>query len=429
MKIGIISLYPPKNLKHAKAGGVASYTKNLVNGIKSNLNGDNSEIEIFANKIANVKSNYIENDVTVHRCWDPDVRYPFQIIQEIKNHKFEIMHLQFEFFLYGNFTSALLFPLLLLLFRIQNTPTLVTLHQVIQISKLDLRFARENSIKGIPLLQKIGLYLLIKSIVCLSNKIIVHENHFFNVLCKEYRCSPAKITVIPHGIEEKNSIIESIKAKEILNIQGKKTILYFGYLSGYKGLNNLIEAFRFLDSNFMLIIAGGEHPRLKNNIEHIQHIHDLKKRASEISKSIFFTGFVDEDKIPLYFSAADIVIFPYTMQMSSSGPFALAIAYKRPFLVSEAFGSSISLNDAIFNNGPKAIAAKIEDVLNDENIKQRILDFSEKLNSERSWKEVAKMTLNTYYENVSNGNLNNYSRDSLSYGSEIPSHTILRKNS
>jgi glycosyltransferase involved in cell wall biosynthesis len=392
MRIAMISIYPPPNSKHSKLGGVASYTHNLVNSYPKN----GVETIVFSNKLPNIESNYTENGIIIKRCWDKGVMYPFQIFYNIFSSKVDVIHIQHEFFLYGNGVSAAFFPLLQLLLKLLNKPIMVTIHGVIPLSKLNGEFIEENKLNGNPSILKSELYLLTKLIVKLSTYTIVHEKKLKEVLQYEYKCNSSKIFVIPHGIENRKDSIENWKAKQLLGYRDKKIVLFFGYLTGYKGIELLIEAFNYLDDkDAVLIIAGGEHPRLKEEESYKNYIATLKKKATDTGKEIVFTGFVPEEKIAIYFSAADVVVCPYTVFMSSSGPLSLSLAYSRPFIVSESFKDAIGFEDIIFKNNPKELSKKIEIILNNF-LKQDSLHKLDELKQGRLWSAVSKKTCETY---------------------------------
>ena len=88
-----------------------------------------------------------------------------------------------------------------------------------------------------------------------------------------------------------------------MGFTGKKVLLYAGYIAGYKGVENLIEAFRHLKDNdeYILIIAGGAPNRMKSNIAYQSYLKRIKDRAAEVSKNIVFTGFLPEEKMSLFF--------------------------------------------------------------------------------------------------------------------------------
>ncbi|MFB0563977.1 MAG: glycosyltransferase [Candidatus Lokiarchaeia archaeon] len=395
MKIGIVSPYPSIGSKHTEESGVASYTKNLVYSIKNFIH----DVSVFANNFgSNLK--YFEDGIVISRCWNKGVRYPFQVLRNVlmKKEQVNIMHIQFEVFLYGGLFSILVFPLLLILLKLFNISTVTTIHQVVPLPKVDRQFLKKNNFSGTPFLLKIGLFLLIHIITSLSNKVIVHEFPFKKILIDHYRSKSSKVVVIPHGIEEKKDLIDKNKAKEVLNLEDNKVILFFGYITGYKGIELLINSFKYkyLKNNLTLLISGGMHPRLKVDPSYKLYLRSLEKRASTISKNIIFTGFLPEEQIPLFFSAADLIVFPYTLAMSSSGPMSFAVAYEKPFLVSDAFKDIVKLDEIIFSKDPENLAKKIEQFFSNKDLEKKCLNYIKRVKEERSWKNIAKRTLKIY---------------------------------
>lgn len=392
MKVGMVSIYPPPESKHAKLGGVASYTKNLVFSLLKNC-----KVTVFANRISHTDDEYHEGAM-VYRCWNKGVMYPFQVFKKLLNSKIDIVHVQHEIYLYGGLGSAIVFPLLLCFIRLLRKSVIVTLHGVIPLSKVDRRFLRENWIKGSPLVMRVGLILLVKMIAFLSTSIIVHEEKFKEVLRSEYNCPARKIYVIHHGIEERNGLVEKDKAKEILGLSGKNVILFFGYITGYKNVELLIESANFLKTpDWIIVIAGGSHPRLSGDPNYRRHVLDLHAKASAISKNaIVFRGFISEEEIPLYFSAADLVVFPYEISMHASGPLSLSVSYEKPFLISNSFEGIVALRDAIFRDAPRELAQQIDQFFSDAKFRHRNLKYVKKLKKQRLWNKVAKETRELY---------------------------------
>lgn len=395
MRIGIISRFPPKNETHSTEGGVAGYTKTLTNCFPEHKN-----ITLYAQKIKNKTDEYFEDGIQIYRVWNKGILYPFQLIKKILKKKHEIIHIQHEFFLYGGALSSILFLLLPVTLKLLRIPCIVTMHGIVPLSCIDDNFVRENKSSLHPFLVKLGFRFLTNWIHRLSTKIIVHEEKFRVSLKEEYKCSPLKCAVIPLGIEIKNDAIAKNIAKERLNLTGKKIILFFGYITGYKGIELLIEAFRLLsrsNSDYVLIIAGGDHPRMKQYPSYQEYVDNLKKSAKSISSSqVIFTGHVPENEINIYFSAADLAVFPYTVGMSSSASVAFAISYNKPFIVSDVLGNSTGLKESIFERTPESLAKAIKTTLDDESVQSKLTDACSKLRAEHSWERVGTLTYNLY---------------------------------
>lgn len=398
MKICFVTIYPPRGEKYSKSDGVAVYSKNLANALLSN--NKNTELVVLAEK-QTCRTEYYENDVKVIRCWNRGFFYPIQIFRGIlrHGHKLDVIHVQHEPVLYGSGLLIALFPVMLLLLKLLREPIVVTMHATIPLSKLNDTFMKENYLKTKPSVLRLGILIMTKLISYFADKVIVHEPYFGKVLVEEYGIAREKISIIPHGIEEVKESINPEKAKEILGVKGKKTLLFFGYITNYKGLHILIDSFRYLtDKNLTLLVVGGENLRLQGKPKFERYVHSLKKRASHISNQIRFLGFVPEKMVPLCFSAADLMVLPYTTIMSTSGPLMQCIAYKRPFLLSEAFKDVINNIDVLFNNNSKDLAKKIEKSLSEEEFKIKSQRTAEILLQASSWSSVACKTANLYRE-------------------------------
>jgi glycosyltransferase involved in cell wall biosynthesis len=387
-------MYSAPRAKHTRLGGMASYTKNLATSLSCNC-----MVSVFADRFSNANENYCEKGVWVCRCWSRGLSYPFQIFRNVvrRADEIDVLHVQHEFFLFGGVFSAILVPFLLCLLRLLRKPVVVTLHNVISLNVVGGRFLRDNMVNGFPFVLKIGIFVLTRLIAFFSDVLIVHEEFFRGVLVSEYGIRARKVLVIPHGVEEPGGIIDSDRAKEVLGVGGKKVLLFFGYIAGYKGVESLIDAFDVLkgDEDFVLFIAGGEHPRLKGKREYQKHLQEIKAKAKEISDKIIFTGFVPEEMIPTYFSAADLVIFPYREVFSASGPMSLALFYGKPFLASENYRGIIRLEDMLFSEGdlPQKIISFLS---NDRKARRRINSYCEYVRMTRNWENIAEETDRVY---------------------------------
>ena len=180
-------------------GGVIAYTKNLAKGLSQW-----SDVTVFCEKNDNSPTSYSDSQVKVIRCWRKGPSYPFYIWFKCFRSKFDIFHVQHEYFLYGGFLSAIIFPLLLLFLNIY-APVIVTVHGVISkqnVNKLSDSNRPLNQIKLSILKANLRLIDLF------SIKLIVHDKFIKDVLIEEYTLKSDKIDVIPHGIEEVNPIDE-----------------------------------------------------------------------------------------------------------------------------------------------------------------------------------------------------------------------------
>src|SRR5438552_3607959 len=96
----------------------------------------------------------------------------------------------------------------------------------------------------------------------LADHVFVHTEKMKCELVEEFGVRDSRVTVIPFGINNSvpNTRLTPVEARERLGIAaGEKTILFFGMIRPYKGLEYLIAAFREILAGcegYRLIIVG-----------------------------------------------------------------------------------------------------------------------------------------------------------------------------
>jgi glycosyltransferase involved in cell wall biosynthesis len=394
MEIGIVSVFPAEGQKHVSSGGIEGYTNNMVQELSKF-----SVVTIFAEKKDSLKSNYQESAVRVIRCWEKGILYPFQIWLSSLRYKTDIFHIHHEYYLYGGILSAMIFPLLVLFLR-SRAPVVITFHGVISYKYLD-----ELELYELPFFLKRLIMAVLKvnlrQISCLCNKIIVHNDYLKEVIEKEYGVKTSKVLVLRHGIEL-NTTMDSGEARNILNISASKVILFFGYLSKRKGLEQLIEAFvKVKDDlpNTLLIIGAGNNPRLSNKVEYTEYYNYIQTKAKEVD-IIRFVGFIPETKLKIYISAADVIVFPYSIPISASGPLSISLGFNKLVLCSDipTFKEIIKTDKLLFRAGSsEELYRKLKYILSlsaDQN--SSLLKLIAEIKNDLSWYNISLQTLGTY---------------------------------
>jgi glycosyltransferase involved in cell wall biosynthesis len=127
-----------------------------------------------------------------------------------------------------------------------------------------------------------------------------------------------KIVVIPHGSKPMTSHDSLACRKELGLPENAKLVLFFGFIWPGKGLEFLLKAFQAVAKQVpdaYLLVAG--HTR-KNWWSF--YVSYLKARAAMLGiggRSRFWGEYVKEDRVPLIYSAADLVAMPYRQAYSS----------------------------------------------------------------------------------------------------------------
>lgn len=134
--------------------------------------------------------------------------------------------------------------------------------------------------------------------------------------------------VIPHGNYRGAypNFTSKDSARSFLHIPGNsKVICFFGTISKYKGVPQLISAFRQLSgTDLTLLIAGAPDDSKEAALLEQQAIVDSRIRLR--------MHFVPREDVQYYFNAADLVVLPFT-KIWNSGSAMLALSFDRPILV------------------------------------------------------------------------------------------------
>jgi glycosyltransferase involved in cell wall biosynthesis len=122
------------------------------------------------------------------------------------------------------------------------------------------------------------------------------------------------------------------KAKQLLNInQNSFTLLLFGALLPYKGVDILIKSIQKIkDEKIVLILAG----TTAKNPAYGEKLRILSENDSRI---ILMDKYVSEKELPILFGAADYTIYPYR-KISNSGVLFMSLTFGVPSIVSNKGG-------------------------------------------------------------------------------------------
>jgi D-inositol-3-phosphate glycosyltransferase len=163
----------------------------------------------------------------------------------------------------------------------------------------------------------------------LVERIFVHTERMKEDLMKDFAVPERKIVVIPFGITLPTMTLTVQQAREALGLDlHKKIMLFFGHIKPYKGLEHLIQALgelRKRNESFLLLIAGPA----KQGDEYLQRIRETIHRTETYSSIVEHIGFVADEKVQLYFKAADAIVLPY-IHVFQSGVLFLAYSYGLP---------------------------------------------------------------------------------------------------
>ena len=215
---------------------------------------------------------------------------------------------------------------------------------------------------------------------------------------------PAGQTMVaPDGVdlERYASLPDLISARRMLGLPEAPTVLCTGHMYAGRGVELFLTlAGKFPRASFVWV--GGRDADVETWKE---------KVAADGLGNVTFTGFVPNERIPLYQSAADVLLMPYqrTVATSSGGNTADIASPMKMFEYMAAGGAILTsdlpvlrevLNEmtAVFcpPDDPVKWEAALAGLLADEGLRQTLGQRARKLVAQYSWLERSRRTLENF---------------------------------
>jgi glycosyltransferase involved in cell wall biosynthesis len=375
MRIGILTSFPDE--RGTGKSGVASYSKTILDPLRSN--GDEFIILADAPRDGHLgeTERYAPN-MTIRRCWKFGHLSPFQIALEVLRHRIDVLHVEWEPYLYGGAVAAVLLPFVLGLIRaLRRMQIVTTVHSVVSLRVITREMLRENGfVLPYSAIGRFGFLTIYKLFDWISDRIIVLEEELASTLESEYAVRRSKLFVCPHPLMHEAPRRSIAEARERCGIGDGKIALFFGYASYYKGLDVLLDAFELARRrvpDLALIIVAARHPRLKGEERYEAFYERLRERARSVGAQLY-DYYVPEPQLADLLGAADVVVLPYTAAYGASGPLNAVFAARKPVLVSNYLRFEGALRCQTFAPEPQACAGAIVDYFetNEHRLTERV---------------------------------------------------------
>jgi starch synthase len=230
-----------------------------------------------------------------------------------------------------------------------------------------------------------------------ATRCIVLGNTFVNDMRRK-GIPEEKIDVIPHPVFS----FYDRYTPQTSNTARPRSLLFFGRITQYKGLDVLLRAFRILEAQLpdlrLQIIGEGDIRSYQPLIDGVRNVTVTNQWVSDAS-------------VPDIFQAADIVVVPY-ISASQSGVIALAASFRRPVIATRVGAIPEQIRDRdtgllVDPGSPEALAEAITNMINDDNLRETVArNLADEMRRKCNW----NVTSDAYLESCRKAVLSRGSR-------------------
>ncbi len=223
-----------------------------------------------------------------------------------------------------------------------------------------------------------------------ATQVLVYAEAVKRQLIEERHVAENKIQVVPHGTYDfyLRWADEQITERE-------NTILFFGRIWDYKGLQYLIEAEPLITAripNARIVIAGrgddfGKYERMMVHRDRFE-VHNYR---------------IPDEMVARLFQSASVVVCPY-IEASQSGVLAIANAFGKPVVATTVGGIPEMVEEGktgllVPPCDPRSLADAVVALLQDQPLRKEMSLYTlRKSQTELSWASIADRTMQVYQQ-------------------------------
>lgn len=239
-----------------------------------------------------------------------------------------------------------------------------------------------------------------------ANELIAVSRYTAKKLSKFAEVSPAKIHIIPNGVDVHtfNPLADGNKIRRKYSLKNKKIILYAGRLAPEKGVYYLLKAFPIIARKVpqaRLLIAG------RGSLEKILHSFIKQRKLEQL---ITYVGYVSEHDLPNIYAAADVFVLPSIWEEGFGMTMLEAMATGKPVIATNVGGIPEIIDNQrtgilVEPRDPIRLASAIISIIKDEGFAKEIGKNARQIVEKKfEWRLIAKRTIELYETLISDEN-------------------------
>lgn len=240
----------------------------------------------------------------------------------------------------------------------------------------------------------------------LADHIFVHTEQMKGQLVQDFKVRSNRVSVIPFGVYDMVPVtsLTRAEARRRLGLDASdRTILFFGRITPYKGIDLLVNAFEGLSAqnrDYRLLIAGEP---MKESAQHWARVRETIEQSSMRKQVLQYIRHIPDSEIELYFKAADALVLPYT-HIFQSGVLFMAYSFGLPVIATDVGSFSQDVTPGVTGylcrpEDPEDLARAVKEYFSSElfrTLDERRANLQGLIRARHSWKIVANRTAAVY---------------------------------
>jgi len=385
MKLAIVTAYPPSKVT------LNEYAYHLVKYFRQNK--EVTELIIlcdFTKGKKDIKFKDTGCKITVKECWSfNSYSNIWTVTKAINKTKPDAILFNLQFMKFGDKKIAAALGLMLpLVCKLKKIPNIVLLHNILE--EVDLGSAGFTTNK---VMQKLYGFIgtTLTKLILKADIVAVTMQKYVDILVPKYKVNNVKL--IPHGTFE---IPEEPDYKVPTN---PMQIMTFGKFGTYKKVEGMIEAVAKVRASTGLdlevVVAGTDNPNVPGYLAKVQedykHIPQMR-----------FTGYVEEEEVPVLFGESTVVVFPYTSTTGSSGVLHQAGSYGKAVVMPDLGDLALLVKDEGYQGeffdptSVDSLAKAIENIVTNEDYRIELGRLNYKAATSHPMSDITQMYIDTF---------------------------------
>ena len=385
MRLAIVTAYPPSKIT------LNEYAYHLVKQFRKKQ--DITELILLTDKTEGLKDiAFLEAGckITVKECWAfNSYKNLLSVTKAIHQIKPDAVLFNLQFMKFGDKKIAAALGLMLpLACKLMRVPNIVLLHNILE--EVDLGSAGFTSNK---LMQHMYGFIgtTLTKLILKADVVALTMQKYVTILESKYFAGNVKL--IPHGT------FEIPKAPNYALPDGPLQIMTFGKFGTYKKVEGLIEAVELVRKktgmDLEVVIAGTDNPNVPGYLAKVEADY---KHVPQVR----FTGYVEEQDVPVLFNESAVVVFPYTSTTGSSGVLHQAGSYGKAVIMPDLGDLALLVKDEGYRGeffeptSVKSLAFAIETLVTNDAYRLRMAKTNYKAATAHPMSQIAEMYIETF---------------------------------